>query len=188
MPTKTTDDGRPAILVRDAVRADLAAITAIYGHHVLTGVGSFEEVPPAADEMAARLARVQDAGLPWLVAERDGTVVGYAYAGRYRERSAYRYTVEDSVYVDAGHAGQGIGVRLLAEVVRHCTDLGYRQMIAVIGGSENESSRRLHARCGFRESGCQRAVGLKFGRWLDIVEMQWTLGEGAETLPPDAVR
>jgi phosphinothricin acetyltransferase len=168
--------GNAALQIRAALPADVARIAAIYGDHVLDGTASFEEVPPAAEEMARRLASVQDSGLPWLVAERDGRMVGYAYAGLYNARAAYRHTVEDSVYVDAACAGQGIGTVLLTALLEQCTALGYRQMVAIVGDSGNTASLRLHERLGFRHIGTLERVGFKFGRWLDVVMLQRTLG------------
>jgi phosphinothricin acetyltransferase len=153
------------------------AIQAIYAHHVLKGFGSFEEVPPDTEEMTARRGRVITAGLPHLVAEVDGEVAGFAYAAPYRDRSAYRHTVEDSVYVAENRRGQGVGRALLAVLVERCTDLGYHQMVAVIGDSENTASIQVHEQAGFRRAGVLRSVGHKFGRWVDSVLMQRQLGD-----------
>ncbi|HVJ55058.1 MAG TPA: GNAT family N-acetyltransferase [Aliidongia sp.] len=170
--------------LRDAVAGDAAEFARIYGHYVQTSYYTFEEVPPAPEEMAARLDHIRTAGLPWRVAEaRDGAVLGYAYAGRFRARSAYRYTVENSVYVAADRVSRGIGVALMQDLIRECTALGYRQMLAVIGDSANEASIRLHTRLGFRTIGQEVAVGLKFGRWVDVVLMQMALGDGRSSLP-----
>jgi phosphinothricin acetyltransferase len=165
------------------VSADFPAIAAIYAHHVETGLGSFEEVPPSVDEMRRRFANVRARGLPWRVAEFDGAVVGYCYASPFKARSAYRFTVENSIYVDARQYGKGIGTRLLNEVIATCTELGYRQMVAIIGDSANESSLRLHTQAGFRTIGQIVRVGVKFGRWVDTVYMQRPLGEES-ALPP----
>ena len=170
--------------LRDARAGDGAALQAIYGYHVLHGFGSFEEAPPAVEEMERRRAAVQDEGLPYLVAEAAGRVVGFAYAGRYRPRSAYRFTVEDSGYVAPGATGQGIGGRLLAEVISRAEALGLRQMIAVIGDSANLGSIRLHERLGFKRAGLFIAVGWKRERWLDSVLMQRSLGPGSASVPP----
>ena len=159
-------------IVRDATDGDLAAVQAIYGHHVLTGTGTFEEAAPAVDEIAARRAAVVEAGLPYLVAEADGAVVGFAYATTYHRRPAYRYTVEDSVYVAAGMGGRGIGKALLTEVVRRCEDGPWQQMLAIVGDSGNTGSIALHRSLGFREVGTLRSVGFKFGGWVDTVLMQ----------------
>lgn len=169
--------------LRDATAADIPAIAAIYAHHVLTGTGTFEEVPPTEAEMAARLAKVQAAGCAWLVAESGGGVVGYAYYAPFRDRSAYRFCAEDSIYVRDDQRGMGVG-RLLGEVlVERATAQGFRQMLAVIGDSENVGSIGLHAALGFRQVGVMRAVGFKFGQWLDVVTMQRALGEGDRSLP-----
>jgi L-amino acid N-acyltransferase YncA len=159
-------------IVRDATDGDLAAVQAIYGHHVLTGTGTFEESAPPVDEIAARRAAVVEAGLPYLVAEADGAVVGFAYATTYHRRPAYRYTVEDSVYVAAGLGGRGIGKALLTEVVRRCEAGPWQQMLAIVGDSGNTGSIALHRSLGFREVGTLRSVGFKFGGWVDTVLMQ----------------
>jgi phosphinothricin acetyltransferase len=171
------------VRLREAVAGDMAQIAAIYAHHVRTGVASFEEVPPDGAEMARRHAAVTAAGMPYLVAERDGRVVGYAYAARYRERTAYRYTVEDSVYVADGAARGGIGRMLLVALIERCTALGYRQMVAVIGDSANAGSIGLHASLGFRAAGVLPSVGFKLGRWVDSVIMTRALGEGDQAPP-----
>jgi L-amino acid N-acyltransferase YncA len=171
------------VTLRDATPADMEAVAAIYSHHVRTGVASFEEVPPDAAEMARRYRLVVDAGLPYLVATRDGRVVGYAYAGRYRERTAYRYTVEDSVYVAEDATRLGIGRALLESLIARCTALGYRQMVAVIGDSANAASIGLHASLGFRAAGVLPSVGFKLGRWVDSVIMTRALGDGDQAPP-----
>ena len=165
-----------APFIRPATAADLAAITAIYGHHVLHGTASFETEPPSLEEMARRHAEVVGHGLPFVVAELEGLVVGYAYAGPYRPRPAYRFTVEDSVYIQKDRRGKGIGRLLLDAVLRSCEQAGAKQMIAIIGDSQNTASIRLHANAGFEHVGVLRNVGLKFGRWLDTVIMQKSLG------------
>ena len=172
-----------SLLVRDAGEADLPAIQAIYTHHVLHGLASFEEVPPDIAEMTMRRRAVLAAGLPYLVAELDDRIVGYSYATAYRPRPAYRHTVENSVYVAEGLGGRGIGSALLTELIRRCEAGPWRQMIAVIGDRANHGSIALHRRHGFREVGTLRAVGFKFGRWVDSVLMQRALGEGDATLP-----
>jgi Sortase and related acyltransferases len=170
--------------VRAAVTGDLAAIAAIYAHHVETGLGSFELAPPDGEEMRRRWQGVVERGLPYLVAvlPEDG-IAGYAYASPYRGRPGYRYTVEDSVYVDPGCMGQGAGRALLAALIAACAPLGYRQMVAVIGGSDNAASIGLHAALGFERVGCLTAVGRKFDRWVDTVLMQRALGPGGATVP-----
>lgn len=170
--------------LRDACADDAPAIQKIYATHVLTGLASFEEVPPDAAEMTQRMQTIQERGLPFIVAERDGQIYGYAYASPFRTRSAYRYTVEDSVYISNDTLRQGLGRTLLSEVIARCTAAGFRQMIAVIGGSDNQGSIGLHKHLGFEMIGTMPAVGFKFGRWVDGVRMQRALGPGA-TLPPD---
>jgi phosphinothricin acetyltransferase len=171
------------MIVRAAGETDAPGIAAIYGHHVLTGFGTFEEVPPSDVEIATRIAEVEALGLPYLVAEDDGRVRGFAYAAPFRPRSAYRYTAEDSVYVHPDHLGQGIGRALVAEVIRRCEALGLRQLTAVIGDSANAGSIGLHRSLGFVETGIGRALGFKHGRWVDIVWMQRPLNGGDATLP-----
>ena len=170
--------------IRSASAADAAAVAAIYGHHVLHGLGTFEEVPPSEAEIAGRIAAVLARGLPYLVAVDDaGAVIGFAYAAPFRPRAAYRYTVEDSVYIDPARLGRGLGKALVAEVIAACEALGLRQMVAVIGDSAQTPSIRLHAACGFEMTGTLKNIGFKFGRWLDSVLMQRALGTGG-TLPP----
>jgi L-amino acid N-acyltransferase YncA len=169
--------------VRPAEVADMAAVTAIYAHYVIHGLATFEEVPPSVAEMTARRESVLAAGLPYLVATVGDDVVGYSYATAYRARSAYRFTVEDSVYVRNGLAGRGIGRALLAELIRCCEQGPWRQMIAVIGDSANTGSIGLHRALGFEDAGVLRSVGLKFGRWVDTVQMQRPLGQGSQSIP-----
>jgi L-amino acid N-acyltransferase YncA len=171
------------LVVRASRDDDVPAITAIYGHHVLHGVASFEEVPPAEEEMARRRSELITRDFPYFVAERAGKIVGYSYAGPYRPRIGYRFSLEDSIYIDPGEVGRGIGRALLARVVERSTELGYRQMIAVIGGSETLPSIRLHAALGFAHIGLFPGIGFKFGRWIDSVYMQRALGPGNTTLP-----
>lgn len=167
--------------IRDATPDDLGAITEIYAHHVLHGTGSFEEVPPSEPEMAARLAKVQGAGAAWLVAEEHGRVLGFAYYAQIRDRSAYRFTAEDSIYVREEVRGQGVGKALVAALLDRAEAQGFRQMIAVIGDSENTGSIGLHVSLGFRQVGIMKSVGIKFGRWLDVVTMQKPLGDADRT-------
>ncbi|HEX4522097.1 MAG TPA: GNAT family N-acetyltransferase [Casimicrobiaceae bacterium] len=174
------------VTVRPVVAGDLPAISAIYAHHVGTGVGTFELAPPDDDEIRRRWRDVVDRGLPYLVAtlpERNAGIAGYAYASPYRSRPGYRYTVEDSVYVDPACMGQGAGRALLVALIAACTPLGYRQMVAVIGGSDNAASIGLHTAVGFERVGCLTAVGRKFDRWVDTVLMQRALGPGGATDP-----
>ena len=173
--------------IRPSRDADVPAITAIYGYHVLHGVASFEEVQPDAAEIARRRDEIVKRGLPYLVAERDKRLIGYCYAGPFRPRVAYRFTVEDSVYVEAGEIGRGIGRALLEQVIARCSELGYRQMVAVIGGRETTGSIRLHEALGFTHIGVLPSVGYKFDRWVDIIMMQRQLGPGSDTLPDKAV-
>jgi phosphinothricin acetyltransferase len=163
-------------VIRAARPGDAAAIAAVYAPHVLTGTASFETEPPTAAEMAARMARVMDSGWPWLVWEADGAILGYAYAGQFRDRPAYRATCENSIYVAAAGQRQGVGRALLTALVTASRTCGFRQMIAVIGdGAGNHASVGLHAACGFTHAGRLVAVGNKFGRWLDVIYMQRTL-------------
>jgi phosphinothricin acetyltransferase len=171
------------MIIRDATQADLPAITAIYAHHVLHGTGTFEENPPTEAEMRGRMAKVQQGGHAWLVAEQDGRVAGYGYYAPFRERSAYRFTAEDSIYVRDDVRGMGVGKALVQALLQRAESAGIRQMIAVIGDSENVGSIGLHAALGFRQVGVMKAVGLKFGQWVDVVTMQRPLGEGEHTLP-----
>jgi L-amino acid N-acyltransferase YncA len=172
-----------APLIRPSRDDDVAAIAAIYGYHVVHGVASFEEVPPAIEEIARRRGEIVARGLPYLVAERGGRVVGYCYAGLFRPRVAYRFTLEDSIYIDAAEVGRGIGRALLAPLLARSAELGYRQMVAVIGGRGTIASIRLHEALGFAHVGALPAVGFKFGRWIDIVLMQRALGPGATAAP-----
>lgn len=164
-------EGRP-MRIRDAQEDDFPAIQAIYAHHVLHGAGSFEEEPPGVEAMLARFAAVRARALPWIVVEKGGAIRGYAYARPYHERSAYRFTLENSVYVAPDAARRGFGRALLAELLARCAAGGYRQMIAIIGDSGNAGSIGLHSAMGFRHAGLLRGVGLKFGRTLDSVLMQ----------------
>ena len=170
-------------LVRDAADADLPAVQAIYAHHVLYGLASFEEVPPTVEELRRRRSAVLELGLPYLVCELDNRIVGYAYAATYRTRPAYRYTVEDSVYIADGSGRRGIGTALLTALIARCEAGPWRQMLAVIGDSANAASIGLHRRHGFAVIGTLPSVGYKFNRWVDSVIMQRALGSGASTPP-----
>jgi L-amino acid N-acyltransferase YncA len=163
------------VIVRPAVAADIDAITLIYAHHVNHGTGSFETEAPDHAEMARRWSEVAARGLPWLVAEEDGDIGGYAYAAPYRSRPAYRHTVEDSIYVRADRLGTGLGKLLMPALITTAQACGMRQMIAVIGDSANQSSITLHRRFGFDDAGLLKDVGFKFGCWLDTVFMQRSL-------------
>jgi phosphinothricin acetyltransferase len=171
------------VAIRPSRDDDLGEIAAIYRHHVLHGIASFEDIPPDEDEVARRRRDILMLNLPYLVAERSGRVLGYCYASRYRARSAYRFTLEDSIYVDAAEVGRGVGRALLSTLIERCCELGYRQMIAVIGGSDQWPSIRLHEKLGFARAGLLSAVGFKFGNWIDCVLMQRPLGSGATTPP-----
>ncbi len=169
--------------IRDAQATDLPAVQSIYAHHVRFGLASFEEEPPDLAEIDRRYRRVIERGLPFLVAELDGEVRGYAHAGPYRSRPAYRYTVENTVYVAPSYGGRGAGRALLLALIDGCAKLGYRRMVAVIGDRDNLASIRLHESAGFETSGTLRSVGFKLGRWVDSVLMERPLGEGDATLP-----
>jgi len=172
-----------AVELRPAQPADLPAIHSIYAHHVLHGLASFEEEPPSLQEIRRRYDDVIARGLPYLAAEEAGEVLGYGYCTSYRTRSAYRYALEDSVYVRDGQHRKGVGRAILAELIVRCERLGYRQMVAVIGDSAQAASIALHASLGFLRAGTLRSVGFKFGRWVDSVVMQRPLGRGDGTPP-----
>jgi phosphinothricin acetyltransferase len=175
-----------ALTLRDAGDADAPAIAAIYGYWVEHGTGTFEESVPSAEDMRARMAAIFKAGMPWLVAcDASGAVKGYAYASPFRPRTGYRWSVEDSVYVEPNLHGRGVGRILLQAVIARVEAAGIRQVLAVIGDSDNRGSISLHRACGFQDAGVFRNVGFKFGRWLDIVLMQLTLNGGANS-PPEA--
>jgi phosphinothricin acetyltransferase len=176
--------GAEHLHVRDASDGDMAAVQRIYVHHVLKGLATFEEEPPSTEELLSRRSAIVALGLPYLAAELDGAVVGYAYAAVYRTRPAYRYTIEDSVYVADGFGGRGIGRALLAELIARCETGPWRQMIAVIGDSGNAASIAVHRSLGFEHAGTLGSVGFKLGRWVDTVLMQRALGQGGLTPPP----
>ena len=169
--------------IRAAGLADVPEIQAIYAHHVLHGTGTFEEEPPSVEEMTVRFRKVVDRGYVWLVASDATGVLGYGYYAPFRERSAYRFTVEDSIYVREDVRGQGVGKALVVRLIELATAAGLRQMIAVIGDSENVGSIGVHASLGFQMVGTMKSAGLKFGRWLDVVTMQRPLGKGDTNLP-----
>jgi len=175
-----------ALLIRPSTDADLADITAIYADNVLHGTGTFELEPPDEAEMARRRADVLSKGLPWLVAERAGVVLGYAYANHFRPRLAYRFCVEDSIYLGPQAKGQGVGTLLLAELIGRCTAAGARQMVAVIGDSANLGSVGVHRRLGFEDAGILKSAGWKFDAWRDVVLMQRSLGLGDSQAAKDA--
>jgi phosphinothricin acetyltransferase len=180
------------MIIRDAGPQDLPAITAIYAHHVLHGAGTFEEDPPGEAEMASRMAYVQDAGWAWLVAEAEGDegqgIIGFAYYAQFRDRSAYRYTAEDSIYVRDDVRGQGVGKALVAALLDRATAAGFRQMFALIGDSDNVGSIGLHISLGFRQAGVLRSAGVKFGRWVDLVFMQRGIGAADRDVPHEEGR
>ena len=169
--------------MRPATPDDLPAIQSIYAQHVLHGLASFEEEPPPLAEIRRRYDEVCARGLPWLAADFGGEIAGYGYCGPYRARSAYRFTLEDSIYVRAGSEGRGVGSKLLGALIERCEGSGYRQIVAVIGDSANAASINLHASFGFLRVGTLRSAGFKFGRWVDSVLMQRPLGEGDSTRP-----
>lgn len=173
----------PDSVIRPATPADLPAITAIYEHAVRFGTATFELTPPDLAEMTRRHDELVAKGFPYLVATVEGRVAGYAYAGSYRARPAYRFTVENSIYLDPATHRRGIGTALMTELIAQSNVRGFRQMIAVIGDSANAASIALHSRTGFQMIGTHPNVGFKFGRWLDSVLMQRALGEGATTTP-----
>ncbi len=176
----------PALLIRPSRPADLPALTAIYAHAVLHGTGTFELDPPDLAEIARRRDDVLGKGLPWLVAEAQGQVLGYAYANHFRPRRAYRFCLEDSIYLAADARGRGVGKVLLTELLGRCEAAGARQMLAVIGDAANAGSIGVHAALGFTHAGLLKASGWKFNRWLDVVLMQRTLGPGdAQPAPAD---
>ena len=170
-------------IIRPSTDADLPAITAIYRHHVLHGTGTFEIDPPSEADVAARRADVLGRNLPWLVAEKDGEVLGFAYANWFKPRPAYRFSAEDSIYVADAARGMGVGRKLLAELAVQAEAVGVRKLLAVIGDSANADSIGLHRALGFTDVGVMRSVGWKFGAWRDIVLMEKTLGAGDTTSP-----
>lgn len=173
-----------ALQIRDADEADFDIITRIYGWHVLHGCGSFEETPPAIDEMIERFRKVRTSGLPWLVALIDNDVVGYCYASPYRPRPAYRYTLEDSIYLAPDRAGKGIGSVLMAALIARCQQGPWRQMLAIVGnGERNTGSLNLHKKMGFETVGNLRNVGFKHGEWRDTLMMQLALQPETADVP-----
>ena len=169
--------------IRAATETDIPDIQSIYAHHVLTGTGTFEEEPPSVEEMSGRLAKVTASRWSWLVATDATGILGFAYYTQFRDRSAYRYCAEDSVYVREDVRGQGVGKALVARLIEDAGAAGMRQMIAVIGDSENVGSIGVHASLGFQMVGTLRSVGVKFGRWVDVVWMQRPLGRGDADVP-----
>jgi L-amino acid N-acyltransferase YncA len=181
---RTLQSSDTAFQIRAAQPEDAAAISSIYGVHVSEGAGTFEEVAPATDEIRRRMVNVRARGLPWVVAEAAGRVIGYCYASPYHARSAYRFTVQTSVYVVSDWQHRSVGLSLLNHIADACRELGYCQIMAAVGDSHNDAALRLHARAGFRTIGHAVRVGVKFGRWTDIVYMQRFLDDPAA--PPPA--
>jgi phosphinothricin acetyltransferase len=173
------------VQVRPALADEVPAMQEIYAHHVRHGLATFEEEPPSVEEMRRRFDDVRARGLPWLAADFGGVLAGYGYCTLYRTRSAYRFSLEDSVYVRHGSEGRGVGAALLRALIAQVEALGYRQLIAVIGDSAHAPSINLHASCGFVRIGILRSVGFKFGRWVDTVLMQRPLGRGDGTPPQE---
>ncbi len=173
--------------IRPATEADMAGVTAIYRLAVDTGTASFELEPPTEAEMLRRFRTITEQGYPYVVAVVDGVLGGYAYASAYRTRPAYRFTVENSVYVAEGMQGKRIGTALMGRLINDCTERGFRLMVAVIGDSANFASITLHRRAGFRHAGVLHSVGYKLGRWLDSVQMELPLGQGDGTPPEDTL-
>ncbi|KAB7896625.1 GNAT family N-acetyltransferase [Rouxiella sp. S1S-2] len=178
-------DATNGVELADASESDMSAVQQIYAHHVIHGLSSFETEAPTLEEMLLRRKNVLSKGLPYLVARQQGEVVGYCYLSPYRPRYAYRFTVEGSVYIAEGQQGKGLGKKLMAEAIARAERGGWRQMMAVIGNSENMASLRLHQALGFQVIGQLTGVGYKHGRWLNTIMMQRTLGEGDTTSPHD---
>ncbi len=176
---------REPVAIREATDADTADVQRIYAYHVENGLASFEEIAPTLAEMQARRQDVLATGLPYLIAARSNAVVGYCYATRFRARSAYRFTLENSVYVDEAERRSGVGSLLLRSLIERCEGGPWRQMIAVIGDSGNAASIELHRRQGFTHAGTYKSAGFKFGRWVDSVLMQRALGEGDLSMPSE---
>jgi L-amino acid N-acyltransferase YncA len=171
------------LIIRDAQAEDMADVQRIYAHHVLHGTATFEETPPTVQEMRERREKVLEQGMPYLLAELNNRVVGYCYASLYRPRIAYRYTIEDSIYLEDGQSGKGLGKALLSALIERCEQGPWRQMIAVIAGHDNQGSIGLHRGLGFAHVGTQASTGFKFNQWIDVVFMQRALGEGSSTKP-----
>lgn len=172
-----------SLTIRPSEERDLEAIQAIYAIAVQQGTGTFETEAPTIEEMARRREEVLGRGLPWLVAQAGEQILGYAYANYFRPRLAYRFCLEDSIYLHPSSQGRGLGRLMLAELIARCEQAGARQMLAVIGDAENHGSIGLHSALGFNHVGTLKSAGWKFGRWLDVVMMQRTLGQGAQTKP-----
>lgn len=177
------DNASSAIVIRDAAERDFVAIQRIYAHYVLHALATFEETPPDTAELRNRHAAITHAGLPYLVAESAGEVVGYSYATAYRPRSGYRHTIEDSIYIDESWCGRGVGAKLLEALIQRCEAGPWRELVAVIGSSQNAGSIALHSRFGFEQVGVLRNVGFKLGCWVDSVLMQRSLGDDKPPMP-----
>ena len=173
------------VLIRPRTDDDMPAITEIYAHHVLNGASSWELSPPDVAEMTTRAHALEAGNFPYFVADIDGQIAGYTYAGAYRPRPAYRFTVENSVYINDQLRRGGIGTALLATLIEACTALGFRQMMGIIGDSQNTQSIRFHEKMGFIQVGTVKNIGFKFDRWMDQVLLQRPLGDGAKTPPTD---
>ncbi len=163
------------IVIEFANEQDLQAIQQLYSYHVLHGLGTFEEIPPSVDDMQQRFNKIVQNNLPYLVAKLNNKVVGYAYANYFRERSAYRFTLEDSIYIDPKYVGLGVGVKLMSELIKECKQRNILQLVALIGDSQNYASIKLHNKCGFKPAGVMKNVGFKFGKFVDVVIMQLNL-------------
>lgn len=174
-----------SLIIRPRTDADMAAITEIYAHHVVNGASSWELSPPDCAEMAARARALEAAGFPYFVAEFDGEIAGYTYAGAYRPRPAYRFTVENTIYINENLRRGGIGTALMEKLIETCTESGFRQMIGIVGDSQNLQSIDFHKKLGFTQMGVVKNIGFKFGRWMDQVLLQRALGEGAQSDPVD---
>lgn len=170
------------MILREAIEGDFESIQKIYGYYIRNGYSTFELSEPTINQMVARWKYILGQGHPYLVSEDGGVIFGYAYASTFRFRSGYNYTLENSVYVSPQFLNQGIGYKLLESLLERCTELGFRQMVAVIGDSNNEPSFRLHRKCGFERVGLLPSTGFKHGRWVDTVLMQRPLGLGDKTL------
>lgn len=175
----------PPVSIRAITEADVPAIQRIYAHHVENGIATFELTPPSLEEMLSRYRRIRAEGMPYLAAFDGDELLGYCYANTYRPRPAYRFTVEDSIYLSPAHHGRGVGRQLLQALIAHCETGPWRQMVAVISGEGSEASVALHARLGFVHAGNLRTVGFKHGRWIDTILMQRALGSGGDTPPAD---
>lgn len=183
MSTENLTHPASTLQIRPSTEADMPAIQAIYQHAVLHGTGTFETEVPDLAEMSRRRSEVLGRGLPWLVVQRGDQVLGYAYANYFRPRMAYRFCLEDSIYLHPDNQGLGLGKLLLAELIARCEALGARQMLAVIGDAENRGSIGVHRALGFQDTGVLKSAGWKFGRWLDVVMMQRQLGQGGQSAP-----